>query len=229
MLYPRPRCERQLSKSALHMLSFICPPRGGNRPEQGRPTSWLHLMLGVFLMSCAGCSPIIASDPSSPAEPEYRPNVASYLRQSFKSVSSSAGDTPTYSDFEVSGARWVHARTGWNWLVCVRFKDRGNNRAYAFYFQEKPVNELPQQTVPGNASQKTSPGAPPGNQKQKSVVQPPQPIPSNPRLTIAEARYAVQTDDCGSQSYLPLDVATGAIGSAGVTVEAPPPQLQPIH
>ncbi len=46
---------------------------------------------------------------------------------------------------------------------------------------------------------------------------------------IAEARYATVTDDCGSQSYLPLDVATGAIGSASVTSEATPPQLQPIH
>ncbi len=45
----------------------------------------------------------------------------------------------TYSDFAISAARWVHAETGWNWLVCLRYDDRGQRRYYAIFIQGDSV------------------------------------------------------------------------------------------
>jgi hypothetical protein len=35
---------------------------------------------------------------------------------------------------QISDPRWVHAIQGWNWLVYVRFVDRGRRRSYALLF-----------------------------------------------------------------------------------------------
>ena len=48
----------------------------------------------------------------------------------------------TYSNFEISGPRWVHATTGWSWLVCVRYNDGGHPRFYSFFIDgNKVVNQ----------------------------------------------------------------------------------------
>jgi hypothetical protein len=193
-----------------------------------------HSPLAAVLI-LAGCSPTLLSDPSPPPEPAYRANVASYFRGSFKGMKPSATEASPYSEFEISGARWIHARTGWNWLVCARFKEKGNDRTYAFYIKEKPASEVPPPAPPPSVPPQKTPA---GNKNQKAgavVDEPPPPLPDNPLITIVEARYAVQTDECETQSYQPLDVATGAIGSAStfsspvITAEPPPPPLQAIH
>ena len=44
-----------------------------------------------------------------------------------------------YSNFEISDPRWVHASTGWNWLTCVRYYDRGQRRTYVFFIDNGAV------------------------------------------------------------------------------------------
>ncbi len=223
MLYPQPRRERQLPKSALHMFSFTRPPDGGRRFAQGRRSSWRHLMLCVLLMFSASCTPLLVSDPSPPAEPEYGRIVASYFRQTFKGFSPYSSDPSPYTNFEISGLRWVHARTGWNWLVCTRFDQRGTPRTFAFYIQNKQ-KESSQSFETTSTGKLTPAQIEQMNQLKSANLQV-----QNEAKFIAEARYATVVDDCGSQNYLPLDVATGAIGSASVTGEAAPSRLQAIH
>jgi len=82
----------------------------------------------------ASCSSIPPADPSEPAvAPEYGLIVANYIKRGPLFPQS------TYTDFEISDLRWVHAVTGWNWLTCVRFKDRGNSRIYSFFIENNAV------------------------------------------------------------------------------------------
>jgi len=45
----------------------------------------------------------------------------------------------TYELFEISEPRWVSSIRGWNWLVCVRFVDRGHRRNYALLLNGSTV------------------------------------------------------------------------------------------
>jgi hypothetical protein len=205
------------------MCSFTRAETIGKRFGQRPPSFWPHLIFGVVLMLSASCTPILVSDPSPPAEPEYGRIIASYFRQTFKGLLPNSSDPSPYTNFEISGLRWVHARTGWNWLVCTRFDQRGTRRTFAFYIQNKPKDAS--QSFETTTTGKLTPAEIEQMNRLKSANLQVQ----DAAKFVAEARYATVIDDCDSQNFLPFDVATGAIGTAGTTSEAIPPQLQPIH
>ena len=108
------------------------------------------------------------------AEPVAQPAYGALVANTVKGFKPFAG----YSNFEISGLRWVAAETGRNWLACLRYRDHGQLRFYSFF-------------IANNA--------------------------------VVNARYAVVTDRCGAQQYVPFDITTGTVGSPT------PVKLQPLH
>ncbi len=86
-------------------------------------------MQPLCLPSAAPCRLQAPTQPPPPAN--YGVPVAATLR-GFKGF---AG----YSDFQISGLRWVHTANGWNWLACVRFADRGRQHFYVFFLDAGSV------------------------------------------------------------------------------------------
>ncbi|MGA8616638.1 MAG: hypothetical protein WB760_34065 [Xanthobacteraceae bacterium] len=85
-----------------------------------------------MLIMLANCSAVPLMDSAQPAaSPQYGGLVSDALKK-FK-------DYTSYSNFEISGPRWVHATTGWNWLVCVRYNDGGHQRFYSFFIDGNKV------------------------------------------------------------------------------------------
>jgi hypothetical protein len=72
-----------------------------------------------------------SEQPSGP-DPSYRYVIANCFKTTFK-------DYATYELFEISEPRWVSTTKGRNWLVCVRFVDRGRRRSYALLFNGSTV------------------------------------------------------------------------------------------
>jgi hypothetical protein len=72
------------------------------------------------------------SEPPSAPDPSYQNVIADHLKTTFKNY-------PTYEQFEISAPRWVSSVKGLNWLVCVRFLDRGHRRSYALLFNGSSV------------------------------------------------------------------------------------------
>jgi hypothetical protein len=80
----------------------------------------------------AQCSAVPLDNGTQPGPPaNYGVLVAATLR-GFK-------DFANYSNFQISGLRWVHAANGWSWLACVRFADHGRQRFYAFFLDNSAV------------------------------------------------------------------------------------------
>jgi hypothetical protein len=200
------------SSSSSRMRSSTLPPAAIEDHNQEQSRSSGFLALTVMLIFLSGCAPFQASDPSIPAKPDYGPMVSSYFRQTFKGISPNSADA-LYTDFEISGLRWVHARTGWNWLVCVRFNERGKSRTFALYIDTKAVDASQTFETVGKLTEQDIERI---NRLKSAKLQ----VQGEARY-VAEARYAVVVDDCGSQSYMSFNVATGAIG------QMIPPQLQP--
>jgi hypothetical protein len=75
---------------------------------------------------------IAQSEPPSGPNPSYRNIIASCFKTTFKNYA-------TYELFEISEPRWVSSIKGWNWLVCVRFVDRGHRRNYAQLLNDSTV------------------------------------------------------------------------------------------
>jgi hypothetical protein len=82
--------------------------------------------------SAVAQSPIAQSEPPSGPDPSYRDVIAYCFKTTFKNYA-------TYELFEISEPRWVSSIKGWNWLVCVRFVDRGRRRSYALLFNGSTV------------------------------------------------------------------------------------------
>jgi len=84
------------------------------------------------LFTLVDCSSVPLLDSAEPtATPQYGTLVSDALKK-FK-------DYANYSNFEISGARWVHSTTGWNWLICVRYDDAGHQRFYSFFIENNKV------------------------------------------------------------------------------------------
>ena len=97
-------------------------------PVAGRAAPLLALSI------VAGCSNMTLPKeamPATGADPSYT-RIANYLKNRMK-------DIAAYDSFEISDPRWVHSTNGWNWLVCVRFQDRGHRRTYAFFFTDEQI------------------------------------------------------------------------------------------
>ena len=108
----RTRCDRALNSRLRVML---------------RP-----LTLLAALIVLADCSAVTLVDSAQPAAPPSYGKLVSDALKRFK-------DYATYSNFEISGARWVHATTGWNWLICVRYSEGGRERYYSFFIDNNAV------------------------------------------------------------------------------------------
>lgn len=90
-------------------------------------------ILFALAMMLAECSSVPAENPTEPVTPaNYGKAIAGALKK-FKDFSS-------YSNFQISSLRWVHAATtGWSWLICVRYDDRGITRFYSFFLEGDKV------------------------------------------------------------------------------------------
>jgi len=89
----------------------------------------------LALAAAAGCSSLAISREDAPAsgpDPAYNVKVANRIKNWFK-------DHASYEAFEISDYRWVHSITGWNWLTCVRFQERGHRRTYAVFLKDKEI------------------------------------------------------------------------------------------
>lgn len=84
-------------------------------------------------MLLAQCSAVPADSVAAPALP---PDYGLLAAKTVKGLASS-----TRYGFEISPPRWVHGDSGWNWLVCLRYQDRGRARYYAIFFQDENVTE----------------------------------------------------------------------------------------
>ena len=80
----------------------------------------------------ANCSAVPAENAAEPTAP---PNYGVLVSNSLKGFKG----WPSYGNFEISGLRWVHVATGWNWLVCVRYDDHGHRRTYSFFIKDNAV------------------------------------------------------------------------------------------
>jgi hypothetical protein len=91
--------------------------------------------LFAALIMLAGCSAVPLMDSAQTATPPQYGAIVSDALKKFTGY-------PSYSSFEISAPRWVHAPTGWSWLVCVRYNDGGRQRCYSFFIDgNKVVNQ----------------------------------------------------------------------------------------
>ncbi len=98
-----------------------------------KATTWRGAALVTAAMLLAACSALPLSENAVPAAaPANYGVLAGNALRTFK-------DYPGYSNFEISTPRWVHAATGWNWLTCVRYFERGQRRTYVFFMASGAV------------------------------------------------------------------------------------------
>lgn len=98
-----------------------------------KATTWRRAAPVTAAMLLAGCSAMPLSQEAAPAAaPANYGALAGNVLKGFK-------DFPGYSNFEISEPRWVHATTGWNWLSCVRYFERGQRRTYVFFMDNATV------------------------------------------------------------------------------------------
>ena len=98
-----------------------------------KATTWRRAapVTAALLLSACSAVPLTGSavPPASPA------NYGAVIGGTLRGFNGYAG----YSNFEISQLRWVHAATGWNWLTCVRYYDRGRRRTYVFFIDNGAV------------------------------------------------------------------------------------------
>lgn len=99
-------------------------------------TTWRHgRQLAVLLSAAIVLAQCSAVPLASAAQPPPPANYAALVAGTLKAIKGFSG----YSDFQISGLRWVHSANGWNWLACVRFADRGRQHFYAFFLDAGSV------------------------------------------------------------------------------------------
>jgi hypothetical protein len=114
-----------LSPPRQRTLARLRTDRAAAPNRRLRAGVWPAALFAALIM-LADCSAVPLMDSAQPAvSPQYGALVSDALKK-FKGYTS-------YSDFEISAPRWVHATTGWSWLVCVRYNDGGRQRFYSFF------------------------------------------------------------------------------------------------
>jgi hypothetical protein len=93
------------------------------------PRTAAVLAASILLAHCSAMPP---EDPTQPAPPANYGLLVSTAVKSFKGFAD-------YSNFGISGLRWVHAASGWSWLTCLRYVDHGKQRFYAFFINGNRV------------------------------------------------------------------------------------------
>jgi hypothetical protein len=92
-------------------------------------------LLALIILALSG-RVAIAQTSEAAAPPAEQP---AYAALAAKYLSSTMADRTSFSNFEISGLRWVHALKGWSWLACIHFVDRGHLRTYALFIQNDDV------------------------------------------------------------------------------------------
>jgi len=115
-----------------------------------KPLLWPAALFTVLII-LANCSAVPAENATEPAAPPNYGVLVSNTLKEFK-------DFASYGNFEISGLRWVHVTTGWNWLTCVRYDDHGQRRTYSFFIKDNAVVSGRYDTVTDDcAAQKYAP------------------------------------------------------------------------
>jgi hypothetical protein len=104
---------------------------GAAAPNRRLRAGALPAALFAVLIALADCSAVPLLDSAQPTPPQYGTIVSDALKK-FSGYAS-------YSNFEISGPRWIHTTTGWNWLVCVHYNDGGRPRFYSFFFENNKI------------------------------------------------------------------------------------------
>jgi hypothetical protein len=107
------------------------PTDGAAAPSRRLRSAIRPAALFAVLMLLASCGSVQLLDSAQPAPPPYGTMVSDALKK-FSGYAS-------YSGFEISGPRWVHTTTGWNWLVCVHYNDGGRPRFYSFFIENNKI------------------------------------------------------------------------------------------
>lgn len=100
-------------------------------PTRPHRTTKIAALLTAMLAS-AQCSTVPLESSAQQAAPANYSALVSTNLKSFKGFSG-------YSNFAISGLRWVHPTTGWSWLACVRFDDHGRQLYYAFFIKDNLI------------------------------------------------------------------------------------------
>ena len=87
----------------------------------------------VALAAAAGACSAVPLAPGT--QPAATPNYGPLISQAVKGYK----DFGAYSNFEISGLRWVHAQVGWSWLACLRYRDRGRRYTYVFFIKDDKI------------------------------------------------------------------------------------------
>jgi hypothetical protein len=124
--------EPDASSSRWHRWPRSCrTPRDTKSNSQSRAMLRAPALIAalILLVDCSAVPLQNAAEPAAP--PQYGKLISDALRK-FK-------DYVTYSNFEISGPRWVHASSGWSWLVCVRYSDSQRQRFYSFFIDNNAI------------------------------------------------------------------------------------------
>lgn len=81
-------------------------------------------------------------------DPGYGALIAGYIKRTFKTL-------PPAGTFEISSLRWMHATSGWNWLACVRYQDRGVPRIYSIFISGNAVADARYAVVADDCASQT--------------------------------------------------------------------------
>ena len=87
------------------------------------------LAASIMLAQCAAVPVENAREPGPPAN--YGVLVANQLK-TFKGFAD-------YSNFAISGLRWIDTASGPSWIACVRYLDHGRQRYYSFFLQNGSI------------------------------------------------------------------------------------------
>lgn len=83
-------------------------------------------------LAIAHCSTVPPESSAQQAAPANYGVLVSNVLKGFNGFSG-------YSNFAISGLRWVHTTSGWSWLVCVRYDDRGRQLYYSFFIIDNSI------------------------------------------------------------------------------------------
>lgn len=123
----------------------------------------LAALLSAALL-LAQCSAVPLQNGTAQQPPANYGGLVSAALKGFKEFAS-------YTNYQISGPRWVHAAIGWSWLACARFLDHGRQRYYAVFIVDGAValsrydvrsdRCVEQQYVPFDATTGNIPSPPP--------------------------------------------------------------------
>ena len=101
----------------------------GQSPDVSPSLTAAVLAAALMLVQCAAVPVENAGQPTPSAN--YGALIANQLK-TFKGFAD-------YSDFAISGLRWIETANGRSWIACVRYLDHGRQRYYSFFLQNGAI------------------------------------------------------------------------------------------